>query len=130
MENQIPNFDVDKLDISKKTLVNSLVNASLGILPGGAYIVEGFNYYGKVKQERLNLFLEKFKEYLEGCSLNEIDAQFLKSEDFQGLFESIIKKVSETKSENKRETFRKILINSIEAKKVSDYSETFLNLTS
>ncbi len=96
----------------------------MGLLPGGAFIVEGFNYYAKVKQERLNLFLEKFKEYLESWSGSEIP------EDFQGLFESIIKKVAETKSESKRETFRKILINSIEAKKVSDFSETFLNLTS
>lgn len=130
MENQTPNFDVDKLDIPKKTLVNSLVSASIGLLPGGAFIIEGFNYYGKIKQERLNLFLEKFKEYLESCSESEISEEFLKSEDFQGLFESIIKKVVETKSESKRETFRKILINSIEAEKISDFSETFLNLTS
>lgn len=130
MENQTPNFDVDKLDIPKKALLNSLISASIGLVPGGGFIVEGFNYYGKVKQERLNLFLEKFKEYLESCSENEISEEFFKSEDFQGLFELIIKKVAEAKSESRRETFRKILINSIEAKKVSDFSETFLNLTS
>lgn len=131
MNEEAPDFNLNKLDISKKTFVNSLVTVGISFIPKvGPFLAEGFNHYGKVRQERLNLFLEKLKEYFDGLSDEEIEPEFLKSEDFAWLFEAVLKKVAETKSENKRETFRKILMSSIGAKKVSDFSETFLNLTS
>lgn len=88
-----------------------------------------FEYRGRLKQERLNKFVELLSEYFEKGQ--NLDLENLKTEDFSDLFEAVIKRVVQTKSEDKHRHFRDILISQIKnPKKTNSELEIFLDLIS
>jgi hypothetical protein len=117
-------------NVAQHAAATAIFNSLVGAIPVvGPAIQEGLvDYWGRVKQERINLFLEGLKGYFESLNNSEIDPEFLRSEDFAQFFELVIKKVSETKSEAKHEYFRNILKNNLRTRSISDFSETFLNI--
>ncbi|MCD6066188.1 MAG: hypothetical protein K0S33_1014 [Bacteroidetes bacterium] len=131
MEDKPIKSEKNNIPVKYTEAFNSFVNVIANILPFGNVIAEGLiNYHGRIKQERLNLFVEKLREYMEQIHEDEINPEYLKSEDFLQLFESVIRKVVETRSEEKLSRYRDILVNNIKAQKSADYSETFLTLVS
>jgi len=87
-----------------------------------------FEYRGRIKQNRLNKFTEILSEYFFNNS--EVNIEKIQSEDFSDLFEAILKRVVETKSEQKLRRFRDILTNSINENLDYENSEIYLDLIS
>lgn len=93
----------------------------------GPVINEVIEIRGRIKQDRLNKFIELLATGLTGKT--EINEAILKTEDFIDLFESVIKRVVQTKSEAKHKRYRDILINQIKNNFYdSDKSDRYLEL--
>ena len=87
-----------------------------------------FEYRSRVKQERLNRFVEEFERYVSSMRSCEVDQKYLKSEEFGDIFESILRRVVNTASEEKVHRYKKILLNEINHIYESDFKETFLDI--
>ena len=87
-----------------------------------------FGYRSRVKQERLNRFVEELEKYLRSMRSGDIDQEYLKSEEFGDIFESILRRVVNTASEEKVHRYKKILLNEIKHIYESDFKETFLDI--
>lgn len=92
-------------------------------------LAEVIDYRGKIKQNRLNKFVELFSEFF--YNNPSIELENLKSEDFSDLFESVLKRVVLTKSEEKHKRLRDVLAKQIIKPNTNiDNSEIFLDLIS
>jgi len=87
-----------------------------------------FEHRSRVKQERLNRFVEAFEAYFRSVHPGEIDVEYLKSDEFGDIFESILHRVMHTASEEKMHRFKKILLNEMKHTYESDFKETFLDI--
>ena len=87
-----------------------------------------FGYRSRVKQERLNRFVEELEKYLRSMRSGDIDQEYLKSEEFGDIFESILRRVVNTASEEKMHRFKRILLNEMTHTYTSDFKETFLDI--
>ena len=108
----------------------SVKNAVFSNIPVVGSILDEvlFEHRSRVKQERLNRFVEEFKKYLRSMGSCDIDQKHLKSEEFGDIFESILRRVVNTASEEKVHRFKKILLNEMEHTYESDFKETFLDI--
>ncbi|WP_436488803.1 hypothetical protein [Chitinophaga sp. ARDCPP14] len=110
-----------------KEVSASILKLILSATPGGAFINEYIEIRSRIKQERFNNFVSQLSEYLTN---NKIEANAnLKMEDFGDLFESVLRRVTATKSAEKHSRFRDILLNFMENAEVEiDEAEIFLDL--
>lgn len=97
-------------EFDKKELLVSATKSAFSMIPfaGTALTELVFDYNGRIKQERINRFVELLSEYF--THNHNVQIHNIKTEDFNDLFESVIKKVVVTKSEEKTKRFRDILI--------------------
>ncbi|MDK8643461.1 hypothetical protein [Niallia taxi] len=122
--------------MSKEVLINTGVSISKSVLGAIPYVGSllseiFFDYRGRLKQERINSFIEDVQQYLiSQVDEQEIDMDHIRSEQFGDLFESIIYKVSQNSQKDKINRFKLILINQMIAPYQTDYSETFLDIVS
>ncbi|UPK72859.1 hypothetical protein [Chitinophaga filiformis] len=105
----------------------TLLKSILSVTPGGGFLNEYIEFRSRIKQERFNNFISQFAEYL---TSNNIEANpDLNNEDFDDLFEAVIRRVVSTKSAEKHNRFRDILLNFIENPSMEiDEAEIFLGL--
>ncbi|OOQ56655.1 hypothetical protein [Mucilaginibacter pedocola] len=91
----------------------SVVKSLFSAVPWvGGLLNEGFfDYWGRVKQGRLNNFTQMLAEYF--SENPDIQPETIRTEDFCDLFESVVRKVLQTKSKEKHLRFRSILIHQI-----------------
>lgn len=89
-----------------------------------------FEHKGRIKQERLNKFLQNLKDYFETVNEVSINDSYINSEEFGDIFESVLEKVSKTSSEEKLKRFKQILIKQIEIPEKTEYFESFLDVIS
>jgi hypothetical protein len=87
-----------------------------------------FDYRSRVKQNRLNEFIDLLSEEFSKRSQDEVDFKKMESDEFGDLFESILKRVIQTSSKDKLERFKKVLVDHMTIERVTDYTETFLDL--
>lgn len=95
----------------------------------GPALSELFDFRSKVKQNRLN----QFTELLENFFSNHvgIGLENFQTEEFGDLFESVLRRVVQTKSKEKHRRFRDVLINHIvEPSQNFEDSEIYLELIS
>lgn len=104
--------------IITQKVTEGVIRTILGTLPCGPVFIEIFEIGGRIKQQRLNSFLEELAKFLTE-NQEDINIDNIRSEDFIDLFESVITRVVKTQSEIKRQRFKDILINKI---KVPDYN--------
>lgn len=90
----------------------STLKVAIGAIPfvGAAINEFAFEARGRIKQERINNFINNFAEYLGKFKKNEIHIDQIKEEDFGDFFEELIIKVSKTHSEIKKDAFRNLLM--------------------
>ena len=114
--------------VDGKEIGISLLKSVFSNIPYAGQILSEvfFEYRGRRKQNRLNKFTELLSEYF--SSNAEINLENLKSEDFSDLLEAVLKRVVDTKSEEKLRRFKDILINSISQNIDYDNSERYLDL--
>ncbi|WP_197253964.1 hypothetical protein [Paenibacillus dendritiformis] len=110
-----------------KEVIIGITKAAVSELPCGGIINELLEIRGNIAQRRINNFIERFLDYLQGVGLT-LNKDILTSEDFNDMCMTIIKRVVETKSEQKLMIFRNILVSSTSATYHSDFKETFLDL--
>ncbi|MDR6158869.1 hypothetical protein QF023_002385 [Chryseobacterium sp. SLBN-27] len=89
-----------------------------------------FEHRGRIKQDRLNKFLQNLKDYFDSVREVSINESYINSEEFGDIFESIIEKVTATQSEEKVKRFKQILLKQIEIPEKREYIESFLDIVS
>lgn len=97
----------------------------------GAYLNEElFDLPGRIKQNRLNHFTELLTDYITNSNIT-IDFSKIDKEDFADILESILTRVSKTKSEEKLKRFRDVLFHCLENNIWNiENTERFLDLIS
>ena len=107
--------------IDKKEILISSIKSIFGAVPfGGTALNElFFEYNSQLKQKRLNKFVEILSENF--TEESGIKLENIKTEDFNDLFESVLRMVVRTKSELKLQRFKDILIKQL--KSPSEHSE-------
>jgi hypothetical protein len=108
--------------LAMKSVLNHIpfVGPSLNIM---------FEYRGKVKEKRLNNFLEILKKYF-SIANPDVDLGRIKSEEFGDLFENVIKKITLTSAQKKLEGFKNILLKGMSSINEIEYCEIFAELLS
>ena len=84
-----------------KLLINSLLPIA------GPYINEAFfELRSRIKQERINRFLQGMIETMKQSDINSVDTTIFKAEEFGDFIETLLLKVSRTKSDEKIKAFQ------------------------
>lgn len=107
----------------------AMLRSIFGAVPivGGLLNEVIFDIRGRVKQERLNAFVDLLTEYFKDKS--GFDMSQLDKEDLGDLFEAVIKNVLQTKSKAKHKRYRDILVKNLEHEKFDFTSSSrFLDL--
>lgn len=116
---------------TKNEEVTSLLKSFFGGIPyvGQTLNEAFFDYNTRVKQNRLNKFTELLHSFF--GENPDINLETLKTEEFQYVFDNVIKRVVQTRSKEKLKRFRNILINHITKTSLEiDNTETYLTLIS
>jgi hypothetical protein len=120
--------------MDKKEITVSVLKSIFGVIPyGGAALDElFFEYNGRLKQNRLNRFVEILAENFTKNAV--INIENIKTEDFNDLFESVLRRVVQTKSELKLLRFKDILIKELNCPSenvelIDHYLDLISNLT-
>ncbi|TDP01549.1 hypothetical protein [Flavobacterium sp. 245] len=110
----------------------STLKGAISAIPfiGGAINEYAFEARGRIKQERVNNFINNFSEYLAQFKEDKIDIAQIKKEEFGDFFEEVIIKVSKTHSEIKKLAIRNLLANQLLRPKEINYSELLLEIIS
>lgn len=122
--------------LSKKVILRevgiSATKGAIGAIPfvGTALNEAIFESRGRIKQERVNKFIEMLQDFMRTVSEESINFQHLKSDEFSDIFESILKRIAYTRSEEKMKRFRKVLISEMQNPSDTDFTETFLDIIS
>ncbi|MCL2350222.1 MAG: hypothetical protein FWC67_01955 [Defluviitaleaceae bacterium] len=95
---------------SKETCI-TVLKSLFGTIPfiGSALDEVLFEHWGRLRQNRVNSFVEEFAKYVETLGLNSVNISDMKSEHFVDAFAAIILSVAKTNSERKIEYFKRIL---------------------
>jgi hypothetical protein len=116
-------------NLDKKEIIVSTAKSIFGAIPyGGTALNElFFEYSGRIKQKRLNRFVEILAENFTEDS--EINIENIKTEDFNDLFEAVLRRVVQTKSELKLNRFKDILIKELNSPtKETELIDVYLDL--
>lgn len=118
-------------EYAKETLI-SIAKGGFGAVPnvGTALNEVFFDLRSRVKQNRLNHFVNELSVYMEEVSEDNINPEYIKSDKFGDIFESIIRHVINTGSEEKLHRFKKILVKEMISESNSNFIETFLDIIS
>lgn len=116
-------------EIAVQTTISTL-KSLIGAIPvvGGAMNEFLFETRGRIKQDRINKFVEAFANYLSELKPVQLHISQIEKEEFGDFFEEVILKVAKTKSEIKKETFKKLLANQIVKPKNFDYAGLLLEI--
>jgi hypothetical protein len=117
--------------LNKKEIISSAAKSIFGAVPfGGALLDElFFEYNGRIKQKRLNHFVEILAENF--TEESEINIDNIKTENFNDLFESVLRRVIQTKSELRLKRFKDILIKELNSPtEQTELVELYLDLIS
>lgn len=118
-----------RLSAKSKQVVNSILTVSINNIPFiGPAIVEGLNFNTNVKQARFQNFIKELAEFMETAAGKQIDLEHIQSTEFIDIFEFVIKKVVETKSNEKLKLFRNILIRNMAVPSIEDQTISYLKL--
>jgi hypothetical protein len=120
-------------DQNKEILQQSgvaLIKSALGNIPvvGGLLNEALFEIRSRIKQDRINFFVESLSQTLLDSNLNGIDQKHLSSEGFSDLLENVLIKVSKTRSKKKTEIFKNLLVTSILVNNSLDEIELYTDI--
>lgn len=103
----------------------------IGAIPfaGTALNEAFFEARGRIKQNRVNSFIENFGEFLSNFKEEELNLDQIREEDFSDFFEQLMVNISKTRSEAKKKAFQSLLANQLKNPKPIDYAEVILEIT-
>lgn len=111
----------------------SIIKGCFGAVPfvGAALDEVAFEYRGRVYQNRLNRFIESLADHMGSVRGEDIDYSRIQSDEFGDIFESIVRRVLLTGSEEKIQRYKMILVQEMmKDTKPSDFKETYLDIVS
>lgn len=112
----------------KETAASLIFKSILGFIPGG-HVLDGLaDFRSKVQQERLNKFSEFLRNGFEDVTGKIFEPESLKSIQFIDVFETIMKKVASTSSEQKLKRYRNVLLRVMYEKTESEMFFKYLGL--
>ncbi len=89
-----------------------------------------FEARSRIKQERVNSFIEEFSQFMKQHSDNDLDLESLNVEQISDVFEEIVIAVSKTSAEHKKSVFKQILFKQLSLPLVdTDETLRFINIT-
>lgn len=108
----------------------STLKGLIGAIPfAGTAINEAvFEARGRIKQNRVNNFIEGFAEFLGQFSEDEIQLGQIGKKEFGDFFEELINKVSKTHSKLKIKAFQNLLANQLIEPQEIQYAELLLDI--
>jgi len=115
----------------KKTdIAITSVKSVLGMIPyfGTALNESIFEHRSRVKQKRINDFVQSLSDYIQELNLEAPSSNHISSDEFGDIFEAIIRKISETSNKEKATRFKLILANQILNPAIPDFIETYIDL--
>lgn len=117
--------------IDKKEIGISVIKSALGAAPYVGTLLNEivFNYRSRIKEKRLLEFVKQLEQSIAELQDNDINYEYLKSDEFSDILEEIFKKISTTSSSEKSARFKKILIGEMTATLHTDHKLTFLDIT-
>lgn len=118
--------------MAKKEISTSIKKSIFGAIPyiGTALNESFFDYRSRLKQQRINEFIENLIEYLTEKEIASEAINRIKSEDFSDFFEDVIRKVSELRSVEKKKRLSVVLVNQIIEPSEFDFTKTYLDIIS
>lgn len=118
------------MNIDKKAAIEGSLKSIVGQIPivGPAFNEILYDYRARIKQNRLNSFVELLYDYFSKIDSDEINLESLTTEEFTDFFEMIIRKAAETKSKDRLEKLKQVLVNEIISPYKGDFKETFVNI--
>lgn len=114
--------------VDKKEILISIGKSIFSNIPiaGTALTELVFDYNGRIRQNRLNNFIEILAE---GFTQNSgINIENIQTEHFNDLFEAVLKRVFQTNSERKLQRFKSIIISELKSPTESDTINIYLDL--
>jgi hypothetical protein len=116
-------------EIAKEGGISTLKGA-IGAIPivGTALNEAIFEVRGRIKQNRVNNFVEEFSEFLGQFSEDEINLEQVGEEEFGDFFEELIIKVAKTHSAVKVKVFQNLLANQLMEPKEIEYAVLLLDI--
>lgn len=116
----------------KNEIIITSIKSTLGLIPyfGTALNESIFEHRSRVKQNRINDFVQSLSDYFEKLEIEHPKTSHILSDEFGDIFETIIRKVSQTSSKEKAKRFKLILANQLLNIKPTDFIETYIEIIS
>lgn len=114
----------------KKEIIETVSKSVFGAIPyiGDLLNEVVFEHRSRIKQKRINAFIEEIMTSLESIDPAFIDVEYIKSENFSDFFESILKKASEVNSAEKIKKLSDLFAKEIRQPYCFSFKEYFLSL--
>ena len=125
---------VSTIPISKKTYVmkttESVVRGIFGVIPtiGTALNEAIFDYRARLKQERLEKFVEEVAGILRTIESNKIDTAYIQSEEFVDFLEDVLIRAAKIRAEEKRRKLAAVLAGRLQHAQSTPFDDRFLDL--
>lgn len=125
---------VSTIPLSKKTYVmkttESVVRGIFGAIPtiGTALNEAIFDYRARLKQERLEKFVEELAGILQTLESDKIDTAYIQSEEFVDFLEDVLIRAARTRAEEKRRKLAAVLAGRLQHAQSTPFDDRFLDL--
>ena len=120
----MPTPNSEKIEFAK-----SIATQLIETAPGGNWLNEFISFRSKIKQARINQFIDLLQNYFAAPSNKVYHFDLMSDEDFTDIFESVVLRVVQTKAITKIGRFKNILINQLRSNEPVCLLESFLDLT-
>lgn len=133
-EKQNPGRVVSTTSLSKKTYVmkstESVVRSLLGAIPSiGTALNEAiFDLRARLKQERLEKFVEELASILQTLESDKIDVAYIQSAEFVDFLEDVLIRAAKVRAEEKRRKLAAVLAGRLQHAEGTPFDDRFLDL--
>ena len=113
-----------------KTSVESLIRGLIGAIPTvGTLLNEAiFEGRARLKQERLEKFVEYLADSLQTLDSDKIDRAYIQSEEFVDFLEDVLIRAAKVRAEEKRRKLAAVLADRLQYAEGSPFDDRFLDL--
>lgn len=115
---------------TKQEIAIGTLRGAIAAIPfaGGALNEAIFDIRSRIKQERINAFVENLARYFEEHAPTTAQVEEMKTEEFSDLLESIFVRVARNRSDNKIKMYRNVLLTGLSQVTQPSKAETFLDI--
>ena len=127
------NSIVDEIHLQKayaRKATETLVRSLLGAIPfvGTALNEAIFDLSARLKQVRLEKFVEELDRNLRALEADKIDTAYIYSEEFVDFLEDVLIRAAKTRAEEKRKKLAAVLAGRLQHAKSTPFDDRFLDL--